>query len=615
MPSLPTSDGFDYPARPSGQSPEIGNPMGLARSVSPSVCPIKPSDPDSIEPQAVKALKTSSGFQITSEKKEHLPRLGVSGCASPVDCAPADQTALPLQNTHEEAPAVDNPETSPAEGRTQGLRSRRHTRQEVSVTASEMQEPQRFLGRKGWHPGCQSLSQVNGLQQHEEPGNEQHEVVQQNVPHDQEHLCNTGDLELGDRQQNQPQSVLVGATMKGEGPEQNMGLSSTHRSSLPSGCFDCSNSEMLMEIDTVEQSLVAVLNSADGPNAGAESAGTSDLTPDNASMEVEPSKCDPSSEMSRNSISTQNLQLPESNMEMSGTNRDCGNYSPSLSICGSCQPPVESAEESCSSLTAALKELHGLLVISSKPASENTSEEVNCQSETITEGQTSFGVLSERWIQSEHLTATQNEQCSQVSFHEASSVSVKTEVLTATSLGAGIEAVENINFRGPGDGLLTDKESVPKSKKSVNESNSVTLASAEMYDQSHCTLGVEISPKLVAGEKDALNQTSEQTKSVSDFILVKNLGQGTQHPVTDRPESREDACHEAAGPLLEFEPPASCSSSPSTLPPLMFPAADIDRILQAGFTLQEALAALQQAGGNADLALLLLLAKNIVVPT
>ncbi|XP_066231249.1 regulatory solute carrier protein family 1 member 1 isoform X2 [Saccopteryx leptura] len=610
MPSLPTSDGFDHLARPSGQSPEIGNPVGLAHSVSASVCPIKPSDPDSIEPQAVKALNTSSGFQITSEKKEHLSRLGVSGCASPVDSAPADQTALPLQNSPKEAPATDNPETSPAEACTQGLRSCLHTRQEVSVTASGMQEPQRFLGGKGRHPGCQSLSQVNGLQQHKEPGNEQHEVVQQNVPHDQEHLCNTGDLELlGDRQQNQLQSVHVEAPVKGEGPQQNMDLAGTQRSSLLSGCFDSSNSETLMEIDTVEQSLIAVLNSADGPNASAESAGASDLTPDNPPMEVEPSKCGPSSEMSRNYISTQNLQLPESNVEMSGTNRDCGNYSPSLSVRGSCQPPVESAEESCSSLTAALKELHGLLVISSKPASENTSEEVSCQSEIITE------VLSERWIQSEHLTATQNEQCSQVSFHEASSVSLKTEILTATSAGTGIEAVENINFKGPGDGLLTDKEGVPKSKESVNESNSVILASAKMSDQSHCTLGVEVSPKLVAGEEDALNQTSEQTKSVSDFILVKDLGQGTQHPVTDKPESREDACPEAAGPLLEFEPPASYPSSPSTLPPLMFPAADIDRILRAGFTLQEALAALQQAGGNADLALLLLLAKNIVVPT
>ena len=83
-----------------------------------------------------------------------------------------------------------------------------------------------------------------------------------------------------------------------------------------------------------------------------------------------------------------------------------------------------------------------------------------------------------------------------------------------------------------------------------------------------------------------------------------------------RPETRENVCSEAAGPLLEFEPPTSHpSSSPSFLAPLIFPAADIDWILHAGFTLQEALGALHRVGGNADLALLVLLGKNTVVPT
>ena len=114
-----------------------------------------------------------------------------------------------------------------------------------------------------------------------------------------------------------------------------------------------------------------------------------------------------------------------------------------VSLCGSCQPSVESAEESCSSITAALKELYELLVISSKPASENTSEEVFCQSKTVTEGQTGIKDLSERWTQNEHLTATENEQ---VSFHQAISVSVKMEELTDTSADTRVEDVENINF-------------------------------------------------------------------------------------------------------------------------------------------------------------------------
>ena len=64
MSSLPTSDGFNHQAHPPGLSPEIGNPASLAHSVSASVSPIQPSDPDSIEPKVVKTLKASAEFQI-----------------------------------------------------------------------------------------------------------------------------------------------------------------------------------------------------------------------------------------------------------------------------------------------------------------------------------------------------------------------------------------------------------------------------------------------------------------------------------------------------------------------------------------------------------------------
>uniref|UniRef100_A0A8C9DHQ1 Regulator of solute carriers 1 n=1 Tax=Prolemur simus TaxID=1328070 RepID=A0A8C9DHQ1_PROSS len=615
MSSVPTSDGFNHPAHPSGQSTEIGNPTSLAHSVSASVCPIKPSDPESIEPKAVKALKASAEFQINSKKKEHLPLQDHSDHASSVDHAPAEQSSvMPLQNSPEEALVADNLEKSAGKN-TQGLKFHLHTRQEtnLSVTTARMHEPQMLLGKKGWDPENQNLTQVNGLQQHEEPGDEQYEVEQQNAPCDQEHLCDIGNLELpGERQQNQKTIVDLEATMKGDRLQQNVDLPSTKKSILPSGCFGCSNSETLMEIDIVEQSLVAVLNSAGSQNADVKNVTASDLTLDNPLMEVETSKCNPSPEI-LNSISTQDSEPPESNVERSGTNEEYGNYSPSLSVCGNCQPSVESTEESCSSITAALKELHELLIISSKPASENPSEEVICQS--VADGQAGNKGLSERCTQNEHLT--QDEQCPQVSFHQAISVSVKAESLTGTLPGTGIEDVENINSRGPSDGLSTDKEGVPKSRELVNENSSVTLTSAKTSNQLHCTLGVEISPKLLAGEEDALNQTSEQTKSLSSsFLLVKDLGQGIQNPITDRPETRENVCPEAVRPFLEYVSPTSHpSSSPSVLPPLIFPATDIDRILRAGFTLQEALGALHQVGGNADLALLVLLAKNIVVPT
>ncbi|XP_053432795.1 protein DDI1 homolog 2 isoform X2 [Nycticebus coucang] len=614
MSSLPTSDGFNHPAHPSGQSTEIGNPTSLSRSVSASVCPIKPSDPDSIDPKTVKALEASAEFQINSKKKEHLPLQNHSDHASSVDHAPADQSsAMPLQNSPEKAVVADNLETS-ANKNTQGLKFHLHVRQEasLSVTTTGMHGPQMFLGKKDCPPEHQNLTQVNGLQQHEEPGNKQYEFVQQNVPCDQEHLCDIGDLELPEeREQNQQKIIDLEATMKGDGLQQNVNLPSTKKSILSSGCFGCSNSETLMEIDAMEQSLPAVLNSAGSQDTDGKNISASDLTLDNPLMEVETLKCNPSSEILNNSISIQDLQSPERNTEMSGTNKEYDNYSPSSGISGNCQPFMESTEESCSSVTAALKELHELLVISSKPVSQNTSEEVICSAETVADDQTGIKDLSEIRTQNEHLT--QNEQCPQVSFHQAVSLSVKTERLTGTSPGTRLE--ENTTFRHPGDdNLSADEEDVPKSRESVNENSSVAVTSGKM---SNCTLGVKVSPKLLAGEEDALNQTSEQTKSLSSsFILVKDFGHGIQNPVTDRPETRENVCPEAVRPFLEYGPSTSQpSSSPSILPPLIFPAADIDRILRAGFTLQEALWALHRVGGNADLALLVLLAKNIVVPT
>lgn len=607
MTSLPTSDGLNRPAPSSERSPEIGSPVSLARSVSASVCPTKPSDPDSIGPKAVKALKASAEFQINSQKREHLPLQDFSGPASSADQCPA----MPLHNSSEEAVVADNLEKS-AERSTQGLKFCLHTRQEASlcVTATRTHEPQVAVGEKSRPPGNQNLSQGSGIRPHEEPENEPHEAVQHGAPCDQEHICDMRDLlELPEERQQDQQEISLEATTKGDGLQQSVDLKSTKEGFLFSGCFGCSDSETRMEIDVVEQSLVAVLNSA----GSTKSVGACDLPSGNPLMEVETSKCNPSSESLNSSVSTQDLQPPECNADRSGTNNGYGSYCPSLSLCGSCEPSVESAEESCSSITAALKELHELLVISNKPASESTSEEVICQSEKGAKGQTGIKGFSERWTQNEHLS--HSEQCSQVSFYQARSVSVETENL-GTVPGTGIEGVGNTNFRGPDGGLLADKESVAKSKESGSKSSCVTVPSAESSNQLHCTSGAEISSKLVAGEEDALRQTAEQIRSSpSSFILVKDLGQGIQHPSTARPETRENVCPEAARPFLELEPFTSHPSSPSILPPLVFPATDIDRILRAGFTLQEALGALRRVGGNADLALLVLLAKNIVVPT
>ncbi|ERE81103.1 regulatory solute carrier protein family 1 member 1 [Cricetulus griseus] len=584
--SLLTSDGFNHPVPSSGQSPEVGSPTSLARSVSASVCAIKPSDPNSIEPIAMEAMKASAELQTNSKETEPPALQALPHLASPAGQDPA----MPLRLSSEEAFVTDNPEKS-VERRAQGLRVYLHTRQDtsLSLTTTGMHGLQGFVEEKSWHPENPNPSQVNGLQQHREPHRGR---GQQDVPRDQECLCDTEDLELhGEKQQDQEKNVILEGVMKGDELQTSAGLVSTEESLLASGHCSCSCSETLMEVDTVEQSLVAVCSSSGRQKARTKSPSPSHLTSHNPSMETETVQCNPSCESMEHSISTRDLQPPEDNVEMSAMDSK-DNISSSSPLSDHGQPSVEAPEEFCSSVTVALKELHDLLVISCKPASENASEDVSCQSEMEAESQT--GILDHlgRRVQSEHLTIS--DQYPQVSCHQATSESEKIDTTCA-----GTEDGACTSFRGLGDSSSIGREGVPRPRESVRKSCSVAITSAKPADQSHCTSDVEISPTFVAGEEGTHSQPSEHM----------------QNPGTASLET-SDVCPGAAPPSHGSDPPATQSlSSPSALPPFVFPAADVNRILGAGFTLQEALGALHRVGGNADLALLVLLAKNIVVPT
>ncbi|XP_072011420.1 uncharacterized protein [Engystomops pustulosus] len=65
----------------------------------------------------------------------------------------------------------------------------------------------------------------------------------------------------------------------------------------------------------------------------------------------------------------------------------------------------------------------------------------------------------------------------------------------------------------------------------------------------------------------------------------------------------------------EQQPELSLEQSPSVQPLGPLSPAAVERIVGAGFTMQDALLALERADGNVELALLALLARNIVVPT
>lgn len=493
---------------------------------------------------------------------------------------------MPLHNSSEEAFVTDNLEKS-AEKRTQGLRVYLHTRQDASfsLTTAGMHEPQISVEEKSWHPENQTPSQVSGLQQHRETASVQHAPGPQNVPHDQECLCDTEDLELHE------EVVSLEAVMKVDELQRNAHLPSAEKGLPASGLCGCSCSEALMEVDAAEQSLVAMCSSTGRKDATVKSPGVSHLASDNPTMEVETSQCNPSCDCLEHSILTRDLQLPEDNVEMSTVdNKDDSSSSP---LSGHSQPSLESAEEFCSSVTVALKELHELLVISCKPASEDSPEGITCQSELGAESQTSGSDLTGRRAQSEHLTPS--DQYPQVSYHQAISESEKKETVGTTPC-AVIEDETSTSFGGLSDGLSPGR-GVPRPTESVRKTCSVTITSAKLSEQLSCTSSVEISPELAAGEEGANSQPSEHV----------------QNPGPERLETRNPG---AGLPFSGLDQPTTQSlSTPSALPPVIFPAADVDRILGAGFTLQEALGALHRVGGNADLALLVLLAKNIVVPT
>lgn len=535
----------------------------------------------------MEAMKASAEFQTDSKKTDPPPLQDLLDLASSADQSPA----MPLHNLPEEVIVAGNVEKS-AERRTRDLRVYLHTRQDASLsrTTTGMHEPRVFVEEKSWLSENQNPSQVNGLQ-HREAGNVQHEAGQQSAPHDQVCLCDTEDLELHEEnERDQEEIVNLEAVMKGDELQTNIHLASAEESLQASGHCSCSCSETLMEVETVEHSLVAVCSSTGRQNTIIKSPDVSHPTSDNPWMEMETSQCNPSRERVEHSISTQDMQPPEDNVEMSTVDKKNGSSSSPLS--GHGPPSVESAEEFCPSVTVALKELHELLVISCKPTSEGTPEDAACRSETGAESQTSILDLSGRRAQREHLIPS--DQYPQVSCLQATSESEKTEI-PGTTPCAGIEDEASTSFRGLGDGLSTGREGVPRSTESVRKSCSVAITTAKPSDQLDCTSGVEISPKLAAGEEGVHSQPSEH---------LQNLG-------TDRPETSPGAVL----PLHGLDPSATQPSSPSVLPPFIFPAADVDRILGAGFTLQEALGALHRVGGNADLALLVLLAKNIVVPT
>ncbi|XP_068934542.1 protein DDI1 homolog 2 isoform X1 [Petaurus breviceps papuanus] len=614
--SSPTLGGSDSAAHSLGLSSKISHPVSLDRSVSApaSICSYKPSLREIVDPKAES--------QIISDKKEcPSPFLDLPSQASS-DSTMEDQPAgCPLWNSSKEAITADNLKKSPAKESIKELLDIEQNLDDLSVLTTQGPNPQPFLGENGSCSPHQEPSQGTGLQQPPQSGLKWPKVEAQSEGEGPQLPWSTG---LGTALQPslpppQPKSIDL-QTENHQTEQQKLGLPCLEDRTPSSASSGSSHMETIMEIDMTEQALVAVHSLASGHSAGMEHASVSDLTLDNPWLEAEASKHSSSSIIVSNPVSAGDLKPPESNVEMSETDRDLPcllrENGSSLSLSGDglvSTEPAASTEESGLSVTAALKELHQLLVISCQESPGSlVSEEVLHHKETATEDQAHVRESSEQLPPSQHPPAVLEGQDSQESSQQLTSLPVKTERLTRVSPGAGRE---NGISGDLDESLAAAPEDVRKSQESKRENRSFTGTSAETMDQLN-SVGAEIAPRYLAGEGGTILQTSQQTEALpSDFAPV--LSQDSQNPLTGMPEIRESVvCPEATRPLHRLEqlvsPPAS---NPSLLPSHLFPPADVDRILRAGFTLREALGALQRGGGNVDLALLILLAKNIIVPT
>ncbi|XP_044524620.1 regulatory solute carrier protein family 1 member 1 [Gracilinanus agilis] len=484
---------------------------------------------------------------------------------------------------------MDNLKKSPAQ---EGIKAHPDIEQkDLPVLATQVPHPQTFLGKKGLCSPCQDPSLETGPQQHTQTASERSEVEQWSEE-DSPRLPWTTEMRPC-LPPTPPKSA--GLQAEGQGDKRRKPGPPCPEDAAPSSAsFGSSCTETVMEVDVAQQALGALCSLAGGQNAG-----------------VEASLHRPSNVTLGNPVATIDLQPPENNVEMSETDSESSyllrETRPPLSLSADGQTSTDPAgptEESCLSVTAALKELHQLLVISCQESPGNlVSEEVICPQEIAAEARPDWRQMAQTPSPSQHLsTSFRPEQNSQGSSCEVKSALGKAKRSARVPSGTRGESRIGGNV-----------DESPAAAPGAGHKSRETGPSAE-------TLGHLNSPEGATAEGSPAPPappTSQQTEASPATLIPLGLSQDPHNLVTGMPEIRGNVvCPEATRPLHGLEQlDRPLASIPSLLPSHLFPAADVDRILRAGFTLREALGALQQVGGNADLALLILLAKNIVVPT
>lgn len=608
MPSLPASDGFQNPVQSSGLNSKICNPTNqlLDRSVSApaSICSSESSLAEPIDPRAVKTSDSSPEHQTTPGKEHPLVLQHHSSSSSLANNDPSLHTgngtcsnpACLSQKTLKKTFSADILKECNAKGQDHGQeRPLEVTKVNLADTAAKHRQDRDVC-----------LSSEQG-QKHElptdhrtckEPENEH--LEEQTETTDPEPPCCVGGVE----------KPAVAEAKQPENPPTEMkdgleraGLSCVKGSIQLSASCSHVHMEASMEIDAVEQAAAEVQSSAREQKQQTENRRISNLNSETFSMEVELLK---SASSLSDPLSTSDVLQSKSTSEIPAEYHDLANLAADSSSPSSVHQldtdPGRPSEEPCFPLASALKELHKLLVISRKGeckilASEEVSQlemvhrEPAVQQKGLPEGE-----------QQGSDPASQEQSCS---FAEVRSEGEGAEGSQPCDSGR-----EHISPGQPelGGGALERQEGSGKSDLAV-----VSSAATPGQQQSP-----EQGEVLAGGSQSPPSPTLEQSTPVSSTPASgEGSLQDTQSPFTGAPGRGGSAVPEGPWPVGgNEEPPAAYTrlTTGAAAPPA-FPAADVDRILGAGFTPQEALQALEQADGNADLALLILLAKSIVVPT
>ncbi|KFP29554.1 Regulatory solute carrier protein family 1 member 1 [Colius striatus] len=617
MPSLPASDGFQNPVQSSGLNSKICNPTNqlLDRSVSApaSICSSKSSLTEPIDPRAAKSFESSTGCQITPEKEHPLLLQHLSNNASLANKDPSPQagegtccnpTCL-SQKTLRETSAADSlqecnaKEQNQCEGHLLEAKSLTDTaakhgqNQDVCLSAEQEQKHQLPTD----HQTCKEPEK-----EHLE---EQTETTAPEPP------CHGDGIEKPVVEEaSQPANPPT--ERRGDGQEE-AGLSHVKGSIHMSASHSCVHMETFMETDVIEQSI------AEGHSSASERS-VSDQNSAAFSMEVELLKCaSSSSDLLSTGDTPQSKSTGETPAKCDKLSDLVAEDSPSPSSIHQLDvDPVRPSEEPCFSLASALKELHKLLVISRKGegtilASEETSQLAVVDREPAAQQKRLSGEE-----QKGSDPASQEQSCS---FCEVRSEGGRAEgnqqpcegkqpcdsAVAKLSTGP-VSAMQS----APGEGAL-------EIQKSSGKSDLLVVNSAATSDQQQSSEQTEV---WAGGCQSPSGLISEQNTPVSSAPALDEDALGANQSLfTGAPGRSSSSAPEDPRPLGGCEepllsPPAVSTGLPHGAPsPPPFPTAAVHRILSAGFTTQEALEALEQADGNTDLALLILLAKSIVVPT